>query len=211
MTVLAGRGRDGHLPGGWSRKGLGSSCLVFPERLSAWGGGQAPGAPALTEQLSWHRGDSPHTPGCLPGPVPGGGSWQGLATSQGRRGRGTPGWEPEEALRARPPVPGRAGEEPWPLHAALLPLWLLWCPPHLTPNVSTMETGKSWAQEHPEAWEAGGCQEPRWPLAREVLPPRRGLRGSWGGCWTASVLQDGLVGLVHVLGHLRSSALQGQL
>lgn len=101
----------------------------------------------------------------------------------------------------------------------LLPLWLLWCPPHLTPSVSTMEIGESWAQERPEApsgpcsqaWEAGGCQEPRWPFAGEVLPPRREPRGGWGGCWTASVLQDGLVGLVHVLGHLWRSALQGQL
>lgn len=90
--------------GGQSHEGLGSFCLVFPERLSAWGAGQALGAPALTEQLSWHPGDSPRTPGCLPGPVPGGGSWQGLATSGGRQGRGISGWEPEEALRARPQV-----------------------------------------------------------------------------------------------------------
>lgn len=40
----------------------------------------------------------------------------------------------------------------------LLPLWLLWCPPHLTPNISTMEIGESWAQEHPEAL-SGPCSQ----------------------------------------------------
>lgn len=47
--------------GGRSREGLGSFFLVFPERLSGWGCGQAPGTPALTEQLSWHPGEPTHT------------------------------------------------------------------------------------------------------------------------------------------------------
>lgn len=38
-----------------------------------------------------------------------------------------------------------------------------------------------------------------------------GLAEGWGGCDRASVLENSLIGLVYMLGHLRCSTLQGEL
>lgn len=60
-------------------------------------------------------------------------------------------------------------------------------------------------------------QEPTWPFLKErrrychLQGSMTGLAEGWGGCDRASVLEDSLVGLVYMLGHLRCSTLQGQL
>ena len=76
----------------------------------------------------------------------------------------------------------------------LLPLWLLWCPPHLTPSVSTMEIGESWAQERPEA-PSGPCSQAwgsRGVPGASLAPHRGGAATSQGAPRRLGWVLDGL-------------------
>lgn len=195
----------------------GSFCLVFLVQVGAReGGGAGPGSPRpVRAALPGPRGPSMHTTTACQGPSHkrGGGGLQ----HQPNRGCGG-----HPRLHAHPQALTKAREEPGsprPAPAAALALATL------VPSSPDPQRQQQWKEESPEHRRtlrfhsrraAAPPRGPRWALKsgpgalprpsweKEVLPPPRGLPDKAGRrrgrmLDGTSVLEDGLVGLVHVL------------